>query len=70
MIRDADKGVPSVDYDFGAVESPLRQIGGLHWEGMPVWEWARRYNYLRTSELKKKAKTVGNPSLQTLKVMD
>ncbi|KAL5317014.1 hypothetical protein ACEPPN_016067 [Leptodophora sp. 'Broadleaf-Isolate-01'] len=49
MIRDADKGMPSVNYNFVPICEVLYRLGRVVIQD-PIWHWAKEYNSSRSSE--------------------
>jgi len=63
MIRDADKGFASAKYNFPRVHHVLSRLKDLYLHGMPIWEWARKYNYRRARELRQSKEAVVSSTL-------
>ncbi|KAG4435287.1 hypothetical protein IFR05_009213 [Cadophora sp. M221] len=63
MIRDADKDMPFVNYNFVPICEVLYRLGRVVIKD-PIWYWAKKYNSLRTAQ--GSATLSGYPSGRTI----
>jgi hypothetical protein len=58
MIRDANKGVASADYNLFRIGPILNRLGGIQINHMPILEWSRKANHEKSKRSGKATKAV------------